>query len=128
MGAQWSKQMERRKAIAAERKILADLFTSAGEQFPGSEYRPEDRKAWMSGLDLSKLRINQIVWPGTHDSATNKIGIRFVSRPFAQCQNCSIYKQLVTVFNNLHIFFFQFAPKSFMTDCQYHVLTGRPCS
>ena len=95
--------MERRKAIAAEKKTLADLLASAGEQFPGCEHRPEDRKAWMSSLDLHKLRINQIVWPGTHDSATNKIGICFVSRPFAQCQNCSIYKQLVMVFTNLHV-------------------------
>lgn len=50
----------------------------------------------MSCLGPEKLRINQIVWPGTHDSATNKIGIPFVSRPFARCQSLSIYKQLVT--------------------------------
>lgn len=96
MGAIWSKQVERRKAIAAEKKILQDLISSAGDEFPGCDYRLQDRKSWMSGLDLTKLRIHQIVWPGTHDSATNKIGIRFISRPFAQCQNCSIYKQLVT--------------------------------
>uniref|UniRef100_A0A803LGG8 Phosphatidylinositol-specific phospholipase C X domain-containing protein n=1 Tax=Chenopodium quinoa TaxID=63459 RepID=A0A803LGG8_CHEQI len=47
------------------------------------------------GLDLEKLTINKIVWPGTHDSATNKIGIPFISRPFAQCQSLSIYEQLV---------------------------------
>lgn len=96
MGATWSKQIERRKAIAGEKKILSDLFSSAGDQFPGSEYRADDHKTWMSALDLNRLKINQIVWPGTHDSATNKIGIRFVTRPFAQCQNCSIYKQLLT--------------------------------
>lgn len=39
-------------------------------------------------------QVYKIVWPGTHDSATNKIGIRFISRPFAQCQSLSIYNQL----------------------------------
>lgn len=106
MGAQISKQVERRKAVNAEKKILEDLLSSAGEQFPGCEYRPDDRKNWMSGLDLNKLKVNQIVWPGTHDSATNKIGVRFVTRPFAQCQNCSIYQQLVTVCNLKYNFFY----------------------
>lgn len=95
MGAQFSKQVERRKAVAAERRALADLLESAGDQFPGSDFRPADRKAWMSALGPDKLRISQIVWPGTHDSATNKIGVRFVSRPFARCQDCSVYRQLV---------------------------------
>lgn len=94
MGSQVSKQMERRKTIHTEKKVLSDLKTS-GEEYPGSEYRPEDRKNWMSGLNPEKLRINQIVWPGTHDSATNKIGIPLVTRPFAQCQSLSIYRQLV---------------------------------
>lgn len=49
----------------------------------------------MSGLNPEKVHINKIVWPGTHDSATNKIGIPFISRPFAQCQSLSIYRQLV---------------------------------
>ncbi|KAJ6802305.1 uncharacterized protein M6B38_194620 [Iris pallida] len=96
MGAKLSKQVQRRKGIADEKKVLGDLISSAGDQYPGCDYRPADRKTWMSGLELTKLKLHQIVWPGTHDSATNKIGIRFVSRPFAQCQSCSIYRQLVT--------------------------------
>ncbi|KAL2468482.1 PLC-like phosphodiesterases superfamily protein [Forsythia ovata] len=42
----------------------------------------------MSGLDPEK--------PGTHDSATNEIGIPLVTRPLAQCQTQSIYYQLVS--------------------------------
>ncbi|GAB2291970.1 hypothetical protein Dimus_026219 [Dionaea muscipula] len=49
----------------------------------------------MAGLDPGKLIVYKIVWPGTHDSATNKIGIRFISRPFAQCQSLSVYSQLL---------------------------------
>ncbi|KAF3548429.1 hypothetical protein DY000_02009076 [Brassica cretica] len=95
MGSHLSKQLERRKAISTEKKALADLQQSCGCEFPGCDYTPSDRKAWMAGVGPDKLHINKIVWPGTHDSATNKIGIRFVSRPFAQCQSLSIYNQLV---------------------------------
>ncbi|EOX97729.1 hypothetical protein QUC31_015554 [Theobroma cacao] len=95
MGSHVSKQMERRKAISTEKKTLCDLHDSCGETFPGSDYRPADRKNWMAGLGPEKVHINQIVWPGTHDSATNKIGIPCISRPFAQCQSLSIYQQLV---------------------------------
>lgn len=94
MGGHVSKQINRRKAISTEKKTLVDLNGKAGSDYPGSDYRPPDRKNWMSGLDTHRLQLYQIVWPGTHDSATNKIGIRFVSRPFAQCQSCSIYQQL----------------------------------
>ncbi|XP_027353910.1 uncharacterized protein LOC113864425 [Abrus precatorius] len=94
MGSQVSKQMERRKEIHTQKKTLCDL-KSSGVEYPGCEYHPQDRKNWMSGLNPEKLHINQIVWPGTHDSATNKIGIPFVTRPFAQCQSRSIYEQLV---------------------------------
>ncbi|XP_057436693.1 uncharacterized protein LOC130729084 [Lotus japonicus] len=94
MGSQVSKQVERRKTIHTQKKTLYDL-KSSGEDYPGSEYHPTDRKNWMSGLNPEKLHINQIVWPGTHDSATNKIGIPLVTRPFAQCQSLSIYNQLV---------------------------------
>ncbi|CAH9144184.1 unnamed protein product [Cuscuta epithymum] len=94
MGAQYSKQVERRKSIHAGRKYLEDLQTKDGNEFPGSDYRPPDRKTWMADLDPHKVRVNQIIWPGTHDSATNKIGIPMVSRPFAQCQSLSIYRQL----------------------------------
>lgn len=96
MGAQCSKQVERRKAVHTEKKYLQDLQGKDGDDFPGSDYHPADRKNWMGGLDPAKLRVNQIVWPGTHDSATNKIGIPLISRPFAQCQSLSIYNQLVT--------------------------------
>ncbi|KAL7610074.1 uncharacterized protein LOC111884277 [Lactuca sativa] len=95
MGAQWSKQVERRKLIADEKKTLKDLEESSGCVFPGCDHRPADRKNWISGLNPEKVHINKIVWPGTHDSGTHKIGIKMVSRPFAQCQSLSIYQQLV---------------------------------
>jgi len=94
MGAQISKQKEKRKSVSTEKKTLCDLSGSCGTDFPGCDYRPKDRKNWMSELNPEKLHINQIVWPGTHDSATNKIGIPCITRPFAQCQSLSIYKQL----------------------------------
>ncbi|XP_051146895.1 uncharacterized protein LOC127262309 [Andrographis paniculata] len=94
MGSQVSKQVERRKAISTEKKALVDLKNGGGTDYPGSDYRPPDRKNWMAGLGPDKVRIHQIVWPGTHDSATDKIGIPLVSRPFAQCQSLSIYDQL----------------------------------
>ncbi|KAL4569692.1 hypothetical protein LXL04_025334 [Taraxacum kok-saghyz] len=94
MGAQWSKQVERRKLISDEKKTLQDLSESSGCNFPGCDHRPADRKNWISGLNPEKLHLNQIVWPGTHDSGTHKIGIKMVSRPFAQCQSLSIYQQL----------------------------------
>ncbi|KAG8368118.1 hypothetical protein BUALT_Bualt15G0011900 [Buddleja alternifolia] len=96
MGAQVSAQVERRKSISTEKKSLVDLKQTVGSDFPGCDYRPSDRKNWMSGLNPDNIRINQIVWPGTHDSATNKIGIPLVTRPFAQCQSLSIYDQLKT--------------------------------
>ncbi|XP_010268661.1 PREDICTED: PI-PLC X-box domain-containing protein DDB_G0293730-like [Nelumbo nucifera] len=95
MGILFSKQVQRRIAISREKKILTDLHLNSGNEFPGFDYRPPDRKNWMSGLDPQKLRINQIVWPGTHDSATDKIGVPFITRPFGQCQTLSIYQQLV---------------------------------
>jgi len=94
MGSQVSKQIEKRKAIKREGKTLSDLRNS-GEDYPGSDYHPSDRKNWMSELNPEKLVIKQIVWPGTHDSATNKIGIPCITRPFAQCQSLSIYHQLL---------------------------------
>lgn len=94
MGSTVSTQVQKRKAVSTERKVLCDLKESCGCDFHGCDYRPPDRKAWMAGLGPEKLHVNQIVWPGTHDSATNKIGIPFVSRPFAQCQSLSIYHQL----------------------------------
>ncbi|KAK6805932.1 hypothetical protein RDI58_003717 [Solanum bulbocastanum] len=95
MGSFLSKQMERRKAIRTQKKLLCDLKEKDNTDFPGCDYCPEDRKNWMSTLALDKLHVNKIVWPGTHDSATNKIGIPFISRPFARTQSLSIYNQLV---------------------------------
>ncbi|KAL6494841.1 hypothetical protein OROGR_031641 [Orobanche gracilis] len=96
MGAHVAKQVQRRKTISTEKKILVDLVQDGGSDYPGSDYHPLDRTNWMSALGPEKLRINQIVWPGTHDSATNKIGIPFVTRPFASCQSRSTYEQLKT--------------------------------
>ncbi|KAL6526001.1 hypothetical protein OROHE_015525 [Orobanche hederae] len=96
MGAHVAKQVQRRKAISTEKKTLVDLIQNGGSDYPGSNHHPTDRKNWMSALGPEKLQINQIVWPGTHDSATNKIGIPLVTRPFARCQSLSIYEQLKT--------------------------------
>ncbi|XP_074275659.1 uncharacterized protein LOC141599523 [Silene latifolia] len=90
-----SNHFEKRKLSSAEEKTLADLKQSCGCDYPGCEYHPSDRKNWMAGVDPAKLTINKIVWPGTHDSATNEIGIAFITRPFAECQSLSIYEQLV---------------------------------
>ena len=94
MGSQVSKQIEKRKTIQTEEKTLSDL-KSLGENYPCCDYHPSDRKNWMANLNPDKLKIKMIVWPGTHDSATDKIGIPGISRPFAQCQTLSIYNQLV---------------------------------
>ncbi|KAF7841160.1 PI-PLC X-box domain-containing protein [Senna tora] len=94
MGSVISTQIHRQNDLFFQNKTLSDLKT-LGQDFPGSQYHPSDRKNWMSHLDPHALRINDIVWPGTHDSATDRIGIPFVSRPFAQCQTLSIYEQLV---------------------------------
>ncbi|KAL5991804.1 hypothetical protein ACLOJK_012715 [Asimina triloba] len=94
MGGQISKQLQRRKVLSLEKITLFDLQDNCGNEFPGSDYCPSDSKNWMHQLDPQKLQLHNIVWPGTHDSATNKIGVRFVSRPFAQCQSLSIYRQL----------------------------------
>ncbi|XP_024991719.1 uncharacterized protein LOC112525713 [Cynara cardunculus var. scolymus] len=95
MGAQWSKQIQRRKAVIAEKKQLRQLQERCGCEYPGSDWHPADRKNWMSGLDPEKVQVNKIVWPGTHNSATDKIGIKIITRPFAQCQYISVYQQLV---------------------------------
>lgn len=95
MGSVVSKQIQRRIDLLREEKALLDLHESCGDEFPGCGYCPSDRKTWMAGLNLKRLRIDQIVWPGTHDSATDEIGIPYISRPFVQCQTLSIYDQLV---------------------------------
>lgn len=94
MGAVIYTQIERGNELYFQNRTLVDLKTF-GQDYPGSQYRPLDRKNWMLNLNPEKLLINDIVWPGTHDSATDRIGIPFISRPFAQCQSVSIYDQLV---------------------------------
>ncbi|TYH37388.1 hypothetical protein ES332_D12G036800v1 [Gossypium tomentosum] len=94
MGSEVSKQIQRRKAVSMEKQMLFDLNENCGETFPGCDYRPTDRKNWMASLGPKDLHINNIVWPGTHNSATDRIGIPCISRPFAQCQTLSVYQQL----------------------------------
>ncbi|XP_074275657.1 uncharacterized protein LOC141599522 isoform X2 [Silene latifolia] len=90
-----SNHIEKEKLLQVERDKLGDLQQRCGCCYPGCEYRSSDRKNWMAVLDPGKLIINKIVWPGTHNSATNGIGIPLITRPFAECQTLSIYEQLV---------------------------------
>lgn len=53
---------------------------------------------WMARLD-GNLKLNQIVIPGTHDSATQYVGLPFFSR----CQDLSIHEQLEAGFRYLDI-------------------------
>jgi hypothetical protein len=88
-------QLSRQRAVVEEKQRLAELLRSEGADFPGSDYETTEAKEWMGQqLDLDKVRLRDIVWPGTHDSATDRIGIPLVSRPFAQCQSLSVYGQL----------------------------------
>ncbi|KAK9677566.1 hypothetical protein RND81_11G152300 [Saponaria officinalis] len=89
-----SQHFEKGISIRAERDSLADLKQRHGCDYPGCEHRPSDRKNWMASLGPGRLAINEIVWPATHNSATNGIG-SFITRPFAECQTLSIYNQLV---------------------------------
>jgi hypothetical protein len=91
MGAQITKEKE----VGEEETELQQLEKTDGTSFPGSNYQCANRKEWMSTLPLDKIKVRDLVWPGTHDSATNEIGIPFISRPFARCQKLSIYNQLV---------------------------------
>ncbi|KAL3682480.1 hypothetical protein R1sor_000502 [Riccia sorocarpa] len=91
MGNQIAKERE----VNAEIKKLQELQELSGTEFPGSDYKPSTpNKEWMASLDLDRVQVKNVLWPGTHDSATNKIGIPLISRPFAQCQTLSIYNQL----------------------------------
>jgi hypothetical protein len=97
MGAFFSAQVDRRKLVTTQKQALATRCSSSGDcAFPCSDHRPADRKTWMAELGPERLRVHQVVWPGSHDSATNKIGIPFITRPFAQCQSLSVYEQLAT--------------------------------
>uniref|UniRef100_K3ZL77 Phosphatidylinositol-specific phospholipase C X domain-containing protein n=1 Tax=Setaria italica TaxID=4555 RepID=K3ZL77_SETIT len=81
----------RLREAAAQEQALAVLLSSSADSFPGSGYRPGNHKKWMEGLGASNVRVNQVVWPGTHDSATNGIS----AAPLAQCQTLSVvYEQL----------------------------------
>ncbi|CAM6035011.1 unnamed protein product [Sphagnum compactum] len=91
MGAQITKQ----KLVGVEETDLEQKQQTEGTSFPGSNYRCPNRKEWMSTLPLETLKVRDLVWPGTHDSASNRIGIPLISRPFARCQKLSIYEQLV---------------------------------
>ncbi|KMZ75704.1 hypothetical protein ZOSMA_110G00050 [Zostera marina] len=80
--------------------------------FPGSDYHPANRKIWMAILGPTLLRVNQIVWSGTHYSATNEIGATINPHPspffivggsYAEYQTDSIYTQLVNVVRMLDI-------------------------
>lgn len=88
-------------SVIDEEKKLAQLQQAEGTVFPGSEYHSSDRKQWMNELVLDKVRVKDVIWPGTHDSGTNKIGVPYVTRPFSQCQTLSIYSQLLHEFGYL---------------------------
>ena len=81
---------------AGEEKELEELQDKEGTDFPGCDFHCSDRTQWMAAqLDLDKVRVMDVMWPGTHDSATDKIGIPYTTRPFAQCQTLPIYQQLL---------------------------------
>ncbi|KAM0923288.1 hypothetical protein ACQ4PT_005605 [Festuca glaucescens] len=94
MGSSFSRDGQ----VATKMRELSGRFSAIGDQFPGSGYRPANRKTWMAELGREKLRVDQVVWPGSHNSATNDIGdiglVLPVARPFAQCQRLSVYEQL----------------------------------
>lgn len=92
MGAQIAKQ----KTVVSEEKQLKERADAESITFPGSNCHHPNHKEWISTIPLEILRVRDLVWPGTHDSATNKMGVAGVSRPFARCQKLSIYDQLVT--------------------------------
>ncbi|CAH8274296.1 unnamed protein product [Arabidopsis lyrata] len=67
-------QLQRPRDVLEQQQILDNLQESNGSHFPGDDYHSPDRKNWMAHLSVDKLTLNKIVWPGTHDSATNGIG------------------------------------------------------
>ncbi|KAG0584296.1 hypothetical protein KC19_3G200500 [Ceratodon purpureus] len=90
MGAQISRQIQ----VVLEEQELQSLEESRGTSFPGSNIKHPNHKEWMGTLDLGEITAREVVWPGTHNSATDRIGIPFFTRPFFQCQKYSIYEQL----------------------------------
>lgn len=91
MGAVISRQIE----VVLEKRQLRSLEESRGTSFPGSDYKHPNHKEWMATLDVDHITARDVMWPGTHNSATNRIGIPFFTRPFVQCQKLSVYEQLV---------------------------------
>jgi hypothetical protein len=91
MGAQISRQIQ----VVVEEQELQSLEEARGTAFPGSNYKHPNHKEWMATLDLDEVTAPDVVWPGTHNSATDRISVPFLSRPFFQCQKLSIYEQLV---------------------------------
>ncbi|CAN8327638.1 unnamed protein product [Cochlearia groenlandica] len=87
-------QIQRPRDVIEQQETLDKLQESNGSHFPGDDYIPTDRKNWMAHLSTEKLTLNKIVWPGTHDSATNGIGDPLVGRALAECQTLSVYDQL----------------------------------
>ncbi len=49
---------------------------------------PKDPSRWMEELDINKLSLMHIVWPGTHDSGTQGLLV-------AETQTLDIYEQLI---------------------------------
>lgn len=92
MGSLISRQIQ----VVLEGQELRSLEASRGTTFPGSTYKQPQPKEWMASLDVDTITARDVVWPGTHNSATNCIGIPFLTRPFFQCQKLSIYEQLVS--------------------------------
>ena len=90
MGALISKQIE----VALEEQQLQSLEETRGTSFPGSNFKHPNHKEWMATLALDEITARNVLWPGTHNSATNRIGIPYLTRPFFQCQKLSIYEQL----------------------------------
>lgn len=91
MGARISRQIQ----VVLEERQLQSLQETRGSSFPGSDYRHPRHKEWMGTLDVDSITARDVVWPGTHNSATDRIGIPFFTRPFFQCQKLSVYEQLV---------------------------------
>ncbi|XP_024385927.1 uncharacterized protein [Physcomitrium patens] len=90
MGAQVSKE----RLVKKEKRQLKEKVSTCDITFPGCDFHHPNHKEWMSTLPLQNLKLRDVVWPGTHDSATNKIGVPGISRPFARCQKLSCYNQL----------------------------------
>ncbi|KAH0722836.1 hypothetical protein KY290_005491 [Solanum tuberosum] len=81
--------------VSRQVQNLRDRKNRNGCNFPGYDYHVQDRKNWMSTLAPERLHVNQIVWPGTHNSATEYVGDPIITRPYGRCQRLSIYQQLV---------------------------------